>query len=82
MTIGFVFLLQSSPVCNGEVSFMDVNTGKTITLNDTDLTIAETNITFTTQQLGENRRYNVTVTASNSCGQAISYTMISMCIIE
>ncbi len=58
--------------------FVDVDTGETITLGDTALTITETNITFPTQQLRENRHYNVTVTASNYRGQAVSYTRISM----
>ncbi len=57
---------------------MDVDTGETITsLGGTDLNITETNITFTTQQLRENHRYNVTVRASNVAGSATSQTMIS-----
>lgn len=52
---------------------MDVDTGEVIKLVDTDLSIAGTNISFTTQQLRENRRYSVTATASNLAGSA-SYT--------
>ena len=57
-------------MCSGELTFVDIDTGEIITLGDTDLTIAETNITFTTQQLRENHRYNVTVIASNIAGSA------------
>ena len=61
--------MQSAAVCSAELTFMDVDTGETIALGDSDLTIqTEINITFTTQQLGENHRYNVTVTASNAAG--------------
>ena len=56
---------------------MDVDTGEIITLGDTDLTITETNITFTTQHLRENRRYNVTVTAFNAAGSAMFLVSIS-----
>ncbi len=78
MTLGFI-TIQSAPVqCSGEIVFVDVDTGETITLDNTDLTITETNITFTNQHLKQNRHYNVTVTASNSRGQAVSYTRISM----
>ncbi len=77
--------------------FVDVDTEMTITLGDTDMTIAETfptrencyynvtdltitdtNITVTTQHLDQHRHYNVTIIASNSRGQAVSYTRISM----
>ncbi len=64
-------------MCRAQLTFMDVDTGETITLEETDLTIAETNITFTTQQLRGNRCYTVTVTASNAAGSATSETMIS-----
>ncbi len=60
-------------MCSAELTFVDVDTGETITLGSTDLTIAETNITFTTQQLRENHHYNVSVMASN----AVSSTVIS-----
>ena len=56
---------------------MDVNTGESITLENVDLTIKATSITFTAQNLRENRRYDVTVIASNVHGQAISQVMIS-----
>ena len=64
-------------MCHAELAFVDVDTGETITLGDTDLTIAETNITFTTQQLRENCLYNVTITASNAVGSATSYTTLN-----
>jgi hypothetical protein len=66
-SITFFFIeVQSAPVCSGELTFIDVDTGETITLGDSDLMITENNITFTTQQLRENRHYNVTVTAFNT----------------
>ena len=64
-------------MCHAEFTFVDVDTGETTTLGDNDLIITETNITFTTQQLRENRRYNVTVTASNIVGSATSQVGIS-----
>ena len=62
-------------MCHGELIFMNKET--ITTLGNTDLTITDTNITFTTQQLRENRHYNVTVTASNIRGQTASYIIIS-----
>ena len=51
---------------------MDTDTGEIIILSDADLTFTETNISFSTEQLRENRQYNVTITASNSHGQTLS----------
>ena len=59
---------------------MDVDTGEIITLEETDLTIEGTSITFTARQLRENRRYNVTVTASNIAGSTTSKVNISLCL--
>ncbi len=60
-------------MCGANLTCVDVDdTNGNITLGSTDLTIAETNITFTTQQLRQNRRYTVTVTASNAAGSATS----------
>ncbi len=59
-------------MCHAELIFVDVVTGETITLGGTELTIAETTITFTAQQLRESRRYSIIVTASNFHGQATS----------
>ena len=65
-------------MCRAELTSLDVDTGETIIIRDLDLIIEETNITFTSQQLTENRRYNVTITASNIVGQTTtSVTMIS-----
>ena len=58
---------------------MDLDTGEIITLGDEELTTAGNNITFTTKQLRDNRRYNVTVRASNSAGSTTSYVTISEC---
>ncbi len=67
-----IILLQDALVCRAELTFVDVDTGETTILEGTDLMITETSI-FTTRQLRENRRYNVSVTASNSRGEATSY---------
>jgi hypothetical protein len=64
-------------VCSSDLTFIDIDTGETITVRDNDLTITETNITFTTQQLGENHRYSINVTASNIAGSATSQVSIS-----
>ena len=60
---------------------MDGNSGESIILGGTDLSITETNITFTTQKLKENRHYYITVTASNIAGSATSESSISLCQI-
>ena len=60
------------------MTLLDVNTGNTTTIRSNSLTIVESSITLTAQQLKENRHYNVTVTASNIDHRAIvSQTMIS-----
>ena len=67
-------------MCSGELVFVDLDTGEIITLGYGELTIAGNNITFiTTEQLRDNRRYNVTVRASNSAGSTTSYVTISKC---
>ncbi len=64
-------------MCSAELTFANVDTGEIIILEDTELTITVTNITFTNLQLRTNHRYDVTVTASNVAGSATSQTMIS-----
>ena len=68
-------------MCRAELTFEDVDTREIITLEGNDLTITETNITFTTQQLRENRHYNVTVAASNTAGSATSQAGISKLLL-
>ena len=58
---------------------MDLDTGEMITLREGELTIADNNITLTTEQLRVNRLYNVTVRASNKAGSTTSYVAISKC---
>ena len=60
---------------------MDVDTGETITLGDTDLTIAEANITFDSQRLCLNRQYRVEASAYNIGDHAVSEDMISKLIL-
>ena len=75
-----MYFLQSAPVCSAELTFVDVDTRETITLGNTDLTVAETNITFTAEQLRMNRHYNITVIAFNVAGTATSRNNISKCM--
>ena len=59
--------------------FVDLDTGEIINLGDGELNLAGNIITFTTEQLRVNRRYNITVRASNSARSATSYVAISEC---
>ena len=57
---------------------VDIDTRETITLGDTDLTVAENNITIdATRQLQENHHYSITATVSNIADSAISRTRLS-----
>ena len=64
-------------MCHADIAFREVETGLTMTLENTDLEIVEANITFTTQHLTENRHYNLSVIASNFAGSATSQAMLS-----
>ena len=68
-------------MCNSELTFVNLDTEVIITLRDGDLITSVNNITFkiTTTELRINRRYNVTVRASNSAGSTTSYVTISEC---
>ena len=70
--------LQSAPICTGELTFMDVDTGEAVTLRGTDLTIEFNVITLTVHQ---NHHYNTTVIASNIAGSATSWTRISKILL-
>ena len=59
---------------------MDFDT-RDIPLSNTDLTIVDEDITFTTEQLTDNHRYNVTVNASNAAGSSLSHVTISKDIV-
>ena len=69
--------MKSAPVSDGELTFMDADTGETVTLGGNALKLHETSITFSTLPLRENRHYNVTITASNADCSALSDTQIS-----
>ena len=73
-----IYFLQSAPVCRSRLTLTDISTGEAIQLGDTNVTISETNITFATQGLREDHYYNVTVTASNIAGSAVSHIILSM----
>ena len=84
LTVRFIEMLivQSTPVCDAELTFVDVDTEETIALGDTDLTIAETSITFDSQRLPSNRQYRVEASAYNIGDHAMSEDMISKLILE
>lgn len=67
-------------MCSGELTLVDLDTGESIPVRGADSTIAENNITFTTEQLITNHRYNVTTRADNAAGSATSYNTISECL--
>ena len=64
-------------MCNAGLTFEEIDTGESITLGDGELTIAGNNITFTTEQLTDNRNYSVGVNASSVAGSFTSYTTLS-----
>ena len=51
-------------MCRGELTFVDVDAEETITLGESDLILSVNNITFTLQQVRENRHYSITVTTA------------------
>ena len=68
-------------VCSGELKFVDLDTGELKTLlRGTNLTVAWNIITFSTELLRVNGRYNVTITVTNIAGSATLYSTISECI--
>lgn len=58
---------------------MDVDTGESGNLERTEsnITFALNTITFTTERLRTNRRYNITVTARNIAGSSTDYFQAS-----
>lgn len=58
---------------------LDAQSGGSLVTGDIILTISENNITFTTEQLTFNHRYNVTIRATNVNGTGTSYIPISEC---
>ena len=59
-------------MCNATLVCEDLDTGESITLGDGELTIGENAITFTSEQLTDNRNYSVTVNATNAAGSTSS----------
>lgn len=76
-TCHYNFILQSAPVCYGNLVFLDNYTGERVMMECSDLTIMEDTISFAATRLTANRHYHVTVTASNVAGSDNSSTMIS-----
>ena len=68
-------------MCRGELAFVDIDAGETITLGESDLILSVNNISFTIQQVRENRHYSVTVIASNAAGYAVSQIGISKSVL-
>ena len=65
-------------MCSGELKVVDLDTGELKTLfGGTNLTVAWNIITFSTELLRVNGRYNVTIIATNVAGSATSYSTIS-----
>ena len=66
-----IFLLQTAPVCNFELYFLDLdtNTSKHGTEVVSDSLVL---FTFNTEQLAMNHLYKVTVNASNAAGSTLS----------
>lgn len=58
-----MLFIQSAPVCTSRVILEDLDTGTS--LGNTDVTISDNNVTFTTKV---NRHYSITVRAVNSRG--------------
>ena len=75
-------------MCSIKLDFVNVDTGENITLRDTDLTIEETNITFSILEQLRDDHYRITVMASNIVGSVTSQINISknlcmpLCIID
>ena len=55
-------------MCSSELSFTDLGTHEMITLRGADLTIAEDNITFSSELLSLNHNYNFSVSVKNIAG--------------
>lgn len=68
-------------MCSIELSFVDLDTQVIISLGGADLTIAENNITFTTERLIVSRYYNVSILARNIAGVAKSTKVLSKLLI-
>ena len=64
-------------MCDGELTFTDLDTGEVISLENADLNITGANVTLGTEELRENRHYNITIRASNIAGSARSDDIIS-----
>ena len=67
-------ILQSAPVCHVELTSFDADTGEIVNVDLVDVSV--TNITVSTNQLRENRHYNVTVTNSNLVGQVATSSVV------
>ena len=60
-----------------ELSFVDFDTGDSVTLGNANITINENIATFISEQLMTNRRYNIAILASNIDGLSNASTTIS-----
>ena len=71
--------IQSAPVCEMRLFLVDFDTEDSIMIGNTNIIIIENIATFSSQQLMTNRRYNVTISASNIDGLTTASTKISEC---
>ena len=63
--------MQSAPVCDAEVTLEDSDS-ETITLQGSDVSVTQTGISFTNENLATSHRYKLRVTAYNINGSATS----------
>ena len=62
-------------MCEVEAFFLDLDTGESFEIGA--ILMVGNNLTITTREEMDNRRYNVTITARNSAGSAISSIVLS-----
>ena len=80
MYITLCCCFQSAPVCNARLTFTNTETEEITTLENVDISIADNNITFTTDSLTANVHYRVRVKAVNVHGPSVSKITISMSV--
>ena len=69
--------IQSAPVCEMNLFFVDFDTGGSITFGKVNMTITENIATFISEQLMTNRHYNIAISAFNIDGLTNASTTIS-----
>ena len=67
-------------MCDAHLVFIDLHEKEIITIESSNLTITDSSVVFTTEQLRKNRLYDVTIHAINVNGSATSDTRMSKII--